>query len=117
MFTKPPYALSLARLMLPGIAVFAAGCSRAGPFSPDQKVAARQVAELVPRGTTEARARRVLSDRGFTLSRLSSDHASNHLLIATCTKRDLMWQVGLIVIDARIAATSVTVTDFSAESK
>jgi hypothetical protein len=117
MLTKPPHALWLAGWVLLVSVVFASGCSRPGPLSPDQKVATRQVGELIPRGTTEARARRVLGDRGFTLSRLSSDHATNHLLIATLTKRDLMWQVGLIVIDARIAATSVTVSDFSAVAK
>lgn len=103
--------------MVPVIVVSTAGCRRAGPLSPDQKIAAGQVAKLVPPGTTEARARRVLGDRGFTLSRLSSDHATNHLLIATCTREDHMWQVGLIIIDARVAATSVTVSDFSAAAK
>lgn len=117
MHTKPLHALCLAGLVLPGIVLLAAGCNRAGPLSRDQDVAARQVAKLVPHGIPEARARRVLGDRGFTLSRLSSDHATNHLLIATYTKGDLMWQVGLIIVDARIAATSVTVTDYSVVSR
>lgn len=111
MLTKPPHALWLARWVLLVSVVFASGCSRDRSLSPDQKVATRQMGELIPRGTTEVRARRVLGDRGFTLSRLSSDHATNHLLIATLTKGDLMWQVGLIIIDARVAATSVTVSD------
>jgi hypothetical protein len=117
MSTKPPNALWLAALMLPGIVGGTAGCSRAGPLSPDQKVATRQMTELVPRGTTEARARRALRDRGFALSRLSSDHATNHLIIATYTKGDLAWQVGLIIVDAKVAATSVTVTDYSVVDK
>jgi hypothetical protein len=117
MFTNLPRALCLAGLMLHVIVLFTTGCGRTTPLSPDQKVAAREVAKLVPPGTTEARARRVLGDRGFTLSRLSTDHATNHLIIATYTKGDLMWQVGLIIVDARVAATSVTVTDFSVVSR
>lgn len=117
MQTKPLRALCLAGLMLPGIVVGTAGCRRSGPLAPDQKVAAGQVAKLISPGTTEVRARRVLGDRGFTLSRLSSDHATNHLLVATCTREDLMWQVGLIIIDARVAATSVTISDLSVVSK
>lgn len=117
MLTKLPRVPCLVGLMLHVVVLFTAGCGRAGPLSPDQKVAARQMEQLIPRGTTEARARRVLGDRGFTLSRLSTDHATNHLLIATSTKGDLMWQVGLIIVDARVAASSVTVTDYSAGAK
>lgn len=94
-----------------------AGCALADPLAPDPHVATRQVEKLIPRGMTEVRAKRLLSDRGFTLSRLSSDRATNHLIIATCARGDHMWQVGLIVIDARVTATSVTFTDFSTVSK
>lgn len=117
MFTKRPHALSLAGLTLHVIVLLTAGCSPPGPLSSDQNIAARQVEKLVPRGTTEARARRALSERGFTLSRLSSDHATNHLIIATYAKGDFWWQVGLIMVDAKVAATSVTVSNFSAVSK
>lgn len=109
--------LSCAGLVLGWVLLSPAGCAPADPFAPDPHVAARQVEKLIPRGMTDVQAKSRLSDRGFTLSRLSSDHATNHLIIATCTRGDHMWQVGLIVIDARVTATSVTVTDFSNVSK
>jgi len=101
--------------LLGAACLLAAACGpAAGPLSADPAVAMRQVGELVPRGTSETRASKALGDRGFTVSRLSSDRAANHLVIATCTRGDRMWQVGLIVVDARIAATTVTITDLGA---
>jgi len=112
--TRP---FSLVGLVLGCALLLSIGCGRAGPLSPDQAVATRQVGVLVPRGTPEVRARKSLSDRGFALSRLSSDHASNHLTIATYTTDERMWQVGLIIVDERVAATSVTITDLSVGGK
>ena len=95
----------------------AVGCAPADPLAPDPQVAARQVEKLIPRGMSENRAKRLLTDRGFTLSRLSSDHASNHLIIATCTRNNRMWQVGLVIVDAHVAATSVTYTALDASAR
>jgi hypothetical protein len=108
---------NVTKLLLGGLGLLAAGCLREGPLSADPAVATRQVSELVPRGTSETRATRVLGDRGFTVSRLSSDQAPNHLIIASCTRDDRMWQVGLIVIDARVAATTVNITDLGPASR
>ena len=104
-------------LLLGGLGLLTAGCAQDGPLSADPAVATRQVRELVPRGTAETRATRTLGDRGFAVSRLSSDHAANHLIIASCTRGDRMWQVGLIVIDARVAATTVNITDLGPVSR
>ncbi|MBL9211654.1 MAG: hypothetical protein JNL92_14375 [Opitutaceae bacterium] len=103
-------------LLLGGLCLLTAACSMEGPLSADPAVATRQVNQLVPRGSSETRATKALGDRGFALSRLSSDRAANHLVIATCTRGDRMWQVGLIVIDARVAATTVAITDLGAKS-
>ena len=89
--------------------IWTCGCARDIPFSRDPKIAASQVSELVPKGASEERAKFVLHERGFEMSRLSSDHAPNHLLIGTCTKADITWQIGLVIIDHKVAASSVTV--------
>jgi hypothetical protein len=60
---------------------------------------------------TEATATAALRGRGFTFSRLSTDRAPNHLLIATGVAGDRVWQVGVIVVNGEVVATSVTVTD------
>ena len=104
-------------LLLGGMCLLSAGCAPEGPLSPDPAVATRQVNPLVPRGTSETRATKALGDRGFAVSRLSSDHAPSHLIIASCTRGDRMWQVGLIVIDARVAATTVNITDLGPVSR
>lgn len=104
-------------LLLVGLGLLTAGCAPEGPLSTDPAVATRQVNYLVPHGTSETRATKALGDRGFAVSRLSSDHAANHLVIATCTRGDRMWQVGLIMIDARVAATTVNITDLGAVSR
>jgi len=108
---------NVAGLLRGGLALLAVGCAQEGPLSADPAVAARQVHELVPRGTSEMRATRALGDRGFAVSRLSSDQAANHLIIASCTRGDRMWQVGLIMIDARVAAITVNITELGAVSR
>jgi hypothetical protein len=99
------------------VAFFAIGCAREGPLSHDQRIALRQVDQLVPRGTSETRAKKALSDRGFQLVRLNAGEAANHLLIATRTKGDRTWQVGLIIVDAKVAGSTVTVLDVSVPPK
>ena len=88
-------------------------CDRRGPFSSDPKVASHQASRLIPNGTSEARARKILQERGFHLSRLDSEPAANHLLVGTFTQRKHTWMVGVIIIDERVVACSVTVTEES----
>ena len=92
-------------------------CARQGPFSADQSLATRQVNKLIPHGTSESRAMKSLSDRGFQLSRHSTDHAPNHLIVGSSAKDDFFWQVGLVIIDAKVAATSVKVSDTRVPAK
>ena len=84
------------------------GCSSEGPLSSDQRIATRQVAELIPKGTSELSAKKALSDRGFQLSRLSSDVAGSNVTIGTFTKNEKFWQVGLIFVDGKVVASTVT---------
>ncbi len=97
--------------------VLAGGCARPGPFSEDPAVAARQVEKVLPRGLSEKRAREALSLRGFTLSRLSTDRAANHLLVATSVHEERMWQVGVVMVNAHVAGTSVTITDLRSPAR
>ena len=66
-----------------------------------------------PKGTPEARAKSILRERGFHLSRLDSDPAANQLLIGTFTQRKRTWMIGIVIIDGRVVASSVTVTEGS----
>ena len=84
-------------------------CQPRAPFSTETSTATQQVQRLIPNGTTEARAQASLRARGFTFSRLASDQAVNHLLVATCTQNEVTWQIGFVVINGRVAATSVTI--------
>ena len=102
---------SCKRAWLAGAVVFLVACARQGPFSADQSMATREVNELIPKGTSEAQAMKRLSARGFQLSRHSTDQAPNHLIVGSCAKDDFFWQVGLVVIDAKVAATGVKVSD------
>jgi hypothetical protein len=86
------------------------GCTRDAPFSVDSRIATRQANQLLPKSTPEARAKKLLSQRGFTLSRMNSDQDKNHLLVATRTDGRHTWLVGVVIIDDRVAACSVTVT-------
>lgn len=94
-----------------GAVLLLVACAKEGPFSTDQTIATRQMNELIPKGTSESRAMKSLSARGFQLSRPSTDQAPNHLIIGSCAKDDFFWQVGLVIVDAKVAATSVKVSD------
>ena len=111
--------LSRPRLaVLLGLALLcASACTRVEPLSRDQRIATRQIAEAIPKGASEGRATKTLTDRGFTLSRLSSEQGANHLVVATFTTKDTMWQVGLVLVEAKVAATTVTVTDLNARPR
>ncbi len=92
-------------------------CSRPGPLSSDPKIATRQVNEVVPLGTSEPRARKLFSDRGFQFSALGSDSAENRLIVGTYTTTDTMWQVGFIIVQEKVAARTVAVTDLRSGPK
>ena len=102
-----------ARLLLTIALFWLPACEREGPFSTDPKIAGQQARRLLPNGTSEAHAKKVLQVRGFHLSRLDSDPAANHLLVGTFTQRKYTWLVGVIIIDERVVACSVTVTEES----
>ena len=86
------------------------GCTSQDPLSSDSKIAARQVTVLFPKGTSEARAKRIFHDKGFTLSRLDSQPAMDHLLVGTCSRGKYTWLVGVVIVEGRVVASSVTVT-------
>lgn len=88
-----------------------AGCSRPGPLSTDPKRATREVNDAVPLGASETRARKVFTDRGFQFSALGNDAAANRLIVGTYTTPETMWQVGFIIVEDKVAARTVTVTD------
>ena len=102
-----------ARLLLTLGLFWTAGCDREGPFSIDPKIATHQASRLIPNGTSEARAKKILQRRGFHLSQLDSNPAANHLLVGTLTQRKHTWLVGVVIIDERVVACSVTVTEGS----
>lgn len=88
-----------------------AGCGRNAPLSADPKVATREVNEAVPLGASEARARKTFSDRGFTFSALATEAAAGRLIIGTYTTTETMSQVGFIIVNDKVAARTVAVTD------
>jgi hypothetical protein len=98
-------------LLACGMLLFS-GCAPAGPLSTDPVIAVRQASELIPKGTPKARATKLLQKRGFEFSRFKSEPGAgtDHLLIATCTKQKYTWLVGLVIIDGRVVASSVTVS-------
>lgn len=98
-------------LMLAAVAVGLTGCARKGPLSHDLRIATRQINQLLPHGTSEARARKALADRGFHLSRLNAEAGPNYLLVASYYQDNEVWQVGVVIVAAKVAATSVTVPD------
>lgn len=101
--------LYLRLLMLGGIIGITA-CSRNDPLSKDPALATRQVNNAVPLGTSETRAIKSFSDRGFQFSGLGSESTANRLIVGTCTTPDTMWQVGFIIVEGKVAARTVTVT-------
>jgi hypothetical protein len=98
------------RLLLTCGALLVVSCAREKePLSADSAIATRQANALLPKGTPEARATKTLQARGFHVSRLNADHAVNHLLVGTCTQQKHTWLVGVVIIDGRVAACSVTI--------
>jgi hypothetical protein len=98
-------------LLLTAVVVGYVGCARKGPLSHDLSIATRQINQLLPAGTSEARARKALTDRGFHLSRLNAEAGPNYLLVATYSQEQEVWQVGVVMVAGKVAATSVTVPD------
>ena len=93
------------------IPILASGCRRESTFSTDRQVAVRQVNTLIPRGASETRVKNALSARGFQLSRLNAGGEANHLLLASHTKGNITWQIGVVIVEAKVAATTVTILD------
>ena len=93
------------------------GCAASDPFSRDERIAARQVSEILPKGTWEARATKVLTERGFSLARLSSGSTGDHLLVGSRVVGTTYWQVGVVIVSAKVASTTVKISDVSVTSK
>jgi hypothetical protein len=110
---------AIAGVLVLGCALVAGACAQREPFSADQKTALRQLERLVPVGTPEAHAKRLLGDRGFKFSQLESASAanSNYLLVATCSVEGRIWQVGVVVVDRKVAATSTTISMLDARRR
>ena len=94
-----------------------AACVPKPPLSTDPHVANRQISALLPKGTSESRAKKALVERGFTLSRMHPKEEKSYLMIGTYTAGDRIWQVGVIIVDAKVAATSVTLLEDNVISK
>lgn len=99
------------RLVVLGGLIGLSGCSRKDPLSSDPKIATRQVNGVVPLGTSATSARRLFSDRGFQFSGLGGEATANSLIVGTYTTPETMWQVGFIIVDDKVAARTVGVTD------
>ena len=97
------------RLLLAFGVLSLGACAREGPLSIDSKIATRQANVLLPKGTPEARATKILQSKGFHVSRLNSDNATNHLLVGTCTKQNHTWLVGVVIVEGRVVVCSVTI--------
>jgi hypothetical protein len=104
---------SWARLALVCGALLWNGCAREAPFSADTETATRQANKLLPKGTSEAHATALLKEKGFQLSRLSSEAAADHLLVATHTAQNKTWLVGVIIVNRKVVACSVTISESS----
>jgi hypothetical protein len=103
-------------LLLSGLVLLIApGCSRKYPLSTDPKIATREVNAAVPLGTSESRARNTFSARGFTFSELATEASAGRLIIGTYTTPATLWQVGFIIVDGKVAARTVAVTDLRHE--
>lgn len=86
------------------------GCARNAPLSDDPAIATREATNMVPKGTGEAHAKKILVTRGFKVSRLSADDPRNHMLVAYYSNEKTVWLVGLVVVDGHVAASSVTIS-------
>ena len=103
--------MNLHRKILTVCVVFAcSACTRGTPLSGDPQVANRQAKKLFPVGTSETQVKRILTEKGFHVSRLNPDSAANHLLVGSYGKGNQTWLVGIIIINDRVAATSVTIS-------
>jgi|SRR5687767_7326842 hypothetical protein len=102
------------RVAVAMVAAICAGCSQQEPFSRDEKVAARQLSELLPKGTPEHRATKILSERGFSLSRLTADVAADHLVLASRVVNTTYWQAGVVIVKGKVASTTVKISDVGA---
>ena len=96
---------------------FLVGCAAREPFSREERIAARQVSEILPKGTSEARAAKLLTERGFSLARLSSEPTGDHLLLGSQVVGTTYWQVGVVIVGAKVASTTVKISDVSVTSK
>ena len=90
--------------------LFVAGCEPPPPLSTETSVATRQANKLLPRGMREEHATRILQSKGFTVSRLNSDTSANHLLVASYARDKYSWLVGVVIVEGKVVACSVTVT-------
>jgi type IV pilus biogenesis protein CpaD/CtpE len=108
---------SSCRVAVAIVTAICTGCSQQEPFSKEEKVAARQLSELLPKGTPEHRATKILSDRGFSLSRLSADAAADHLVLASRVVNTTYWQLGIVIVKGKVASTTVKVSDVGADPK
>jgi hypothetical protein len=109
-------AVTRQRYLLPLLlacgSLWIAGCMREqAVLSSDAEAATRQINRLVPKGTPVARAKKILANKGFTLSRMESAASENHLLVATYYKQNHTWVAGFVIVDGRVIATSVSVTE------
>lgn len=93
------------------------GCSERGPLSTDPKIATREVTEHLPQGASESRAKAFLTRRGFQLSSLNPEATDTRLIIGTYSTKSHTWQVGLIIMNEKVAARTVTVLDTTGESR
>ncbi len=104
------------RLLVFGGMIGLGACSRSDPLSKDPAIANRQVMAAVPLGTSETRAKKSFSDRGFQFSSLDSE-PTNRLIVGTYTTAETMWQVGFIIIENKVAARTVSVTNLRSSGK
>jgi hypothetical protein len=97
-------------LVLSGSAAFGGCVPEPTPLSTDPVVATRELHALVPKGTSVVRTRKILTAKGFTLSRMEPTASENHLLVATSHKQNHTWIAGIVIVDGRVVAMSVSVT-------
>ncbi len=112
---KPPRPF-IGSLLITSLLSFS-GCTERDPLSTDPKNATREVTEHLPQGASAARAKAFLSSRGFQLSSLNPEATATQLIIGTYSTKRHTWQVGLIIINEKVAARTVTVLDTTGEPR
>ena len=110
------YRALIAFLLLANLLPFS-GCAERGPLSTDPRIATRQVTEQLPQGASVARAKNFLTRRGFQLSSLNPEANDTRLIIGTYSTKSHTWQVGLIIMNEKVAARTVTVLDTTSDSR